>query len=146
MKTENTNDFSKRKIGDKLWSIQLGDCVVSAIFQSGQPYPIKVANENGVIKGYTFKGLYEINDYHQSLFFSNPNIIAPPEPVRFPDYKPGQWIAVWEQGCPIVRKFARFDGSIILCTLPDKSDAVAWSNHCTLEELPEVLAKWGEKK
>ena len=140
MKTENTNDFSKCLVGDKLWSIQLGDCFVISLI------PIRVRNSNEEIAAYSKSGLYYCTDKHQSLFFSNPNIIAPPEPPRLPDYKPGQWIAVWEQGCPIVRKFARFDGSIILCTLPDKSDAVAWSNHCTLEELPEVLAKWGEKK
>lgn len=138
----NTNDFSKCRVGDKLWSIQLGDCVVSAIYPSGQPYPIKVANENRVIKGYTFKGLYELNDYHQSLFFSNPNIIAPPEPPSLPDYKPGQWIAVWEEvGYVSIRRFLRFEGREVI-----SDTATIWPNYCTLEELPEVLAKWGEPK
>lgn len=138
MKTENTNDFSKCKIGDKLWSIQFGECVVKGIF----PNQIIVMSEYDFgCWSYQLNGCFNRKDKQQSLFFSNPNIIAPPEPPRLPDYKPGQWIAVWDVGLPSLRKFVTFDSGRCIAE-PGSS----WQNHCTLEELPEVLAKWGEKK
>lgn len=143
MKTENTNDFSKRRVGDKLWSIQLGDCIVSELTLS----EICVISDNGIYEYYYFDGKFSSADKYQSLFFSNPNIIAPPEPPRLPDYKPGQWIAVWENfSIPNVRKFVRFIDNRVICYAPGTDDEVDWKNHCTLEELPEVLARWGEPK
>lgn len=146
MKTENTNDFSKCRVGDKLWSMYAAidlqsehNCAVYEIHENC--IKVKQLLGSGIIIHF-FKECQN----EQTLFFSRPQFIAPPEPQRLPDYKPGQWIAVWEQGLPTVRKFSRFDGSMILCTLPNRSDAVAWSNHCTIEELPEVLAKLGEQR
>lgn len=141
----NTNDFSKCKIGDKLWSIQLGDCKIVHRDLPNQTYPISVeGNSRGCM--YTKDGKFELTDKHQSLFFSNPNIIAPPEPPRMPDYKPGQWIAVWDKLPPNIRKFLRFvNGNSAICETHTRHE-IFWPNHCTIEELPEVLAKWGEKK
>lgn len=142
----NTNDFSKCRVGDKLWSIQLGDCIVSELTLS----EICVISDNGIYEYYYFDGKFSSADKYQSLFFSNPNIIAPPEPPRLPDYKPGQWIAVWndmEFDCPIAQRFSYF--SITgMCYATNNKEPLGrgWMSHCTLEELPEVLAKWGERK
>ena len=144
----NTNDFSECRVGRKLWSIysKYGldletNCKIVSIRRDSKIGVVLDSEGTDVV-------LHDINQANrfQTLFFSRPQFIAPPEPPRLPDYKPGQWIAVWEQGFPIVRKFVRFDGGIILCSLLNTADAIPWSNHCTLEELPEVLAKWGEKK
>lgn len=139
----NTNDFSKRRVGDKLWSIQLGDCIVSELTLS----EICVISDNGIYEYYYFDGKFSSADKYQSLFFSNPNIIAPPEPPRLPDYKEGQWIAVWHgNNAPCIRMFTRFAGNKVICASQNCDGEFDWDNHCTLEELPEVLAKWGERK
>ena len=140
----NTNDFSKCRVGDKLWSIQLGDCTVTS--NQDTSYPIEIKNSSGFALIYTQFGKYNHSDMHQSLFFSNPNIIAPPEPPRLPDYKPGQWIAVWDTLLPSIRKFIHFEsGNKAICETQTRHK-IFWPNYCTLEELPEVLAKWGETK
>ena len=61
--------FSKVKVGDKLWSIQLGECVVEKI--NSNAYPITMSNETDSLE-YTEDGrLYEYDAY-PSLFFSRP--------------------------------------------------------------------------
>ncbi len=143
----NTNDFSKCKVGDKLWSIQLGECVVeSTTSTSITGYPIMVG-ANGRICAYTIHAKFYNEDSQQSLFFSNPNIIAPPEPVRLPDYKPGEWVAVWDYGDsgPCIRQFNSFSENRRINTTDIFFTSCTWGNHCSLSELPEVLAKWGEK-
>lgn len=137
----NTNDFSKCRVGDKLWSIQLGDCIVSELTLS----EICVISDNGIYEYYYFDGKFSSADKYQSLFFSNPNIIAPPEPPRLPDYKPGQWIAVWGCSLPKIQKFVKFSNEECM-TENNRGAWIKWDNHCTLEELPEVLARWGEPK
>ena len=145
MKTENTNDFSKCKVGDKLWSIQLGDCEILSVTNTELQYPILVCGESRRRCTYTRAGMFYQDDINQSLFFSNPNIIAPPEPPRLPDYKEGQWIAVWGCSLPKIQKFVKFSNEECM-TENDHGAWIKWENHCTLEELPEVLAKWGERK
>lgn len=136
----NTNDFSKRKIGDKLWSIQPGDCEVRHIGLD------KIIVSSGIWNAsYLLNGNLHYEDRFQSLFFSNPNIIAPPEPPRLPDYKPGQWIAVWNNASPVISKYCGFSDSGKCETWESNVYIQLWDNHCTIEELPEVLAKWGEK-
>jgi hypothetical protein len=142
----NTNDFSKCKVGDKLWCIQLGDCAVIEIKNTSFDYRLKLRNSNGREETYTFEGRRDLADVQQSIFFSNPNIIAPPEPIRLPDYKPGEWIAVWDYGHsgPFIRRFRSFAEEAVVLTI-DSCSSISWDNHCALSELPEVLAKWGEK-
>lgn len=147
MNTENTNDFSKCKIGDKLWSMYAAidlqsehNCAVDEIHENC----IKVRQ---LIGSRIIIHFFKECQNKQTLFFSRPQIIAPPEPPRLPDYKPGQWIAVWDDGLSIVlRKFARFNKDIVLCNLLNDIGVISWQHHCTLEQLPEVLAKWGEGK
>lgn len=70
-------DFSKCKVGDKLWSIQLGDCeVVEVTFNK-----IAVDTYNWY-EEYDLCGFISMGEqqHHQSLFFSNPNIVAPEHP------------------------------------------------------------------
>lgn len=137
----NTNDFSKCKVGDKLWDHVRG-CEGTVDRNEINENEILVKS-NG--NGYWFKKVQ--NPIKQSLFFAKPEIIAPPEPVRLPDYKPGEWIAVWcdcDIG-PWIRKFKSFPEDGGVHTIYKKSDVSLWDHHCSVEELPEVLAKWGEK-
>lgn len=77
----NTNDFSKAKVGDKLWSLQGGPCkVVSCVGISA--YPIRVMYVNGKEDYYTANGRYLEKESYQSLFWSKPEIIAPEKPVK----------------------------------------------------------------
>ena len=137
----NTNDFSKCRVGDKLWCIQIGDCEVSKLTHR----KIFVVSDDRSHACFFFDGKFEFMDKFQSLYFSNPNIIAPPESPRLPDYKPGQWIAVWGCSLPKIQKFVKFSNEECM-TENDHGAWIKWDNHCPLEKLPEVLAKWGERK
>lgn len=79
------------RVGDKLWSIQLGECEVYEI-NLGCAHPISV--KNGCDRGYyTLAGGYLSSDIHPSLFWSNPNIELPPKPKRM--VKKGGWINIY---------------------------------------------------
>lgn len=62
--------FSNAKVGDKLWSIQLGDCEVTRISVA----LIECGNGNDV-STYTLEGKYFGSDLYPSLYWSNPNIV-----------------------------------------------------------------------
>lgn len=136
----NTNDFSKCKVGTKLWDHVRG-CEGTVDRNEINENEI-IVKSNG--NGYWFKKRQ--NPIKQKLFFGKPEIIAPPEPVCLPDYKQGQWIAVWADGDtrPNLLQFIKFLDGELYGNLSGYT-AVRWKNHCTLSELPEVLAKWGEK-
>lgn len=78
----NTNDFSKCKVGEKLWSLQLSECVVVEIDEDDDS--VRCENTEGARRYYSFDGKYFHEDNFQSLFFSKPEIIAPAkkEPLR----------------------------------------------------------------
>lgn len=61
---------TKFKLGQKVWSIQLGDCEVTNIEDS--PYPIRCLNKEGRSGLYYPNGEYTRNDHSPSLFSSNP--------------------------------------------------------------------------
>jgi len=80
----NTNDFSGVNIGDKLWSIQLGNCVVER--KRTNTSVIMCITPDGAEKSdsawYHFDGKHNDFDYCQSLFWSKPEIIAPENPRK----------------------------------------------------------------
>ena len=132
----NTNDFSKCKVGDKLWDHVRG-CEGTVDRNEINENEILVKS-NG--NGYWFKKVQ--NPIKQSLFFAKPEIIAPPEPIRLPDYKDGEWIAVWDDdsSLPILSRFLKFIRGGVR-TYSNTS----WQHSCRLAELSDVMAKWGEK-
>ncbi len=70
-KMKNLINIETLKVGDKLWSIQLGDCEV---LELGEPYyPISCTNKQRVIK-YRSNGKDQEIDKWSSLFTSNPFI------------------------------------------------------------------------
>lgn len=69
-------DFSSAKVGDKAWSIPEGDTVIIRI--DNDDHPIVTTDHNY----YTLSGKYNESDAAPSLFWSNPNIIAPEKPKR----------------------------------------------------------------
>ena len=144
----NTNDFSKCRVGDKLWCAYFWqhldvehNCIVTEVTWNSvkvqhidSAWDIIYRHDQSTVK-------------FPTLFFSRPQFIAPPEPPRLPDYKPGQWIAVWDALPPAIRQFKSFDNHGRPFAEGIKGEmGHYWKNHCTLEELPEVLAKWGEQK
>lgn len=133
----NTNDFSKCKVGDSLYCFLLGQCKIIEI-HTDSVMPIEVESEFGKCR-FPFDGTYR---GIQLLFFSEPQVIAPPEPPRLPDYKIGQWIAVWDDGlsAPNIRRFLSVSSRGFVLS----EGSTAWDHHCTLEELPAVLKKWGK--
>lgn len=72
--------FQNVKVGDKLWSIQLGECTVDDI-RTGHTYQIKCSNEKGISAEYTLGGYWLEDDYYPSLFYSKPEISEPKRKV-----------------------------------------------------------------
>lgn len=117
---KNTCDFSNVKVGDKLWSIQLGDCVVYLIYATSASYPIHVKNELGQSAVYSKFGKEDNDDAYQSLYFSNPMIVAPEEPVRLPDLKVDDKVIVWDNdGETAPRYFSHFTKDGKICCFSD---------------------------
>lgn len=143
MNTRNSNDFSKCKVGDKLWFYPL-DCEVTVTTNNHPEYidVIDTVRRGGQYRVVKTTGIMP-RGHIQVLYFGKPQVIAPPEPPRLPDYKPGQWIAVWDTGNykPTISKFRGFAVNGRVTT----EGALFWDHHCSLEELPAVLEKWGEK-
>ena len=75
--------FQNVKVGDKLWSIQLGDCVVIRISRYGDTTErIDCVDLNREIRrSYTFDGRCHTAEKMPSLFFSKPEIIEPKRKV-----------------------------------------------------------------
>lgn len=73
--------FKDVKVGDKLFSSQLGECEVTQIRDSAMP--IKVENRaTGYGQSYNFEGHYLVGDKLPALFFSRPEIIDTPPPKK----------------------------------------------------------------
>lgn len=81
---ESKQYFDGIKVGDKLWSIQLGDCIVMEANHTAcdGKYPIYVRNDKDVTASYTQNGFERETEAAQSLYWSKPEIIAPPRPKR----------------------------------------------------------------
>lgn len=73
------SDFSGVKVGDKLWSVQLGECEVVRVDSNVWPC---VCQGAGGMECYTSDGKVVATDAFPSLFWSRPEIIAPPKPKR----------------------------------------------------------------
>lgn len=69
--------FQGIRVGDKIWTIQEGWTEVENINKEGDTYQIETTNED-----YTIEGKYLEEDQHQSAFWSDPGIVAPPRPKR----------------------------------------------------------------
>lgn len=97
----NKQDFSKCKIGDHLWSIQLGECEVTRI--DGGYVMVRNFLSEKCAHAYEQDGRRNISHAHQSLFFSNPNIVAPPPPPpeRKIELDIAKFHAIWQEvnGC-----------------------------------------------
>lgn len=68
-------DYSKLKVGDKLWSIQLGECIVTEINDKSN-YPIACGNDT-----YSQSGHRIVGEHFPSLFTSNPFADTEPEQI-----------------------------------------------------------------
>jgi len=87
--------FEKAKVGDKCWSIQLGDCVIIDTRQS-LVYPIQVRNTTGnKVHSYTTTGHDLCNDIAPSLFWSKPVFEMPPQPKRMVKKVLHGWVNIY---------------------------------------------------
>ena len=80
---DSASDFSGVKVGDKLWSVQLGECEVTHAPQTDKDRiiccPMYCCHDSLC---YSQDGKLMDNHPVQSLFWSRPEIIAPPKPKR----------------------------------------------------------------
>lgn len=73
--------FDGIKAGDKIWTIQDGWTEVMKI-HTDNDYPIETSGY-----GYAMDGKIDEEDVHQSAFWSDPGIVAPPRPKRYKKIK-----------------------------------------------------------
>lgn len=59
------------EVGQKVWSIQLGDCEVKEVNKTTR-FPITCRGKDGRICGYILDGKEHENAFYRSLFESNP--------------------------------------------------------------------------
>ena len=86
------------KTGDKLWSIQLGECVVVDIDDSAQN-PICVGSIGSPYVGqesYDYEGHHWESDKIPSLFWSKPEFKLPVKPKK--KVKKTGWINIYNDG------------------------------------------------
>ena len=104
------------KKGDKVWSIQLGECEVVFI-SPREPYPVTVKNKSGTKARYMAKGFYQAVDASPSLFHKKPYDELPPEPNRLPDLKMDARILVRnsEKDTWVRRHFKKWIGDKPVC-------------------------------
>lgn len=99
---ENTSDFSGVKVGDKLWSVQLGECEVANVDNKDCTFKCEDTNNN-LNMWYRRDGTsYDITgpSAHQQLFWSRPDIIAPPRPKRKVVKTVEAWINIYPEDVP----------------------------------------------
>lgn len=101
------------KVGDKLWSIQLGECVVIDV-ENGERYPI-VAEGSEYSARYMFDGRHDIHNCCPSLFWSKPEFELPPRPKRM--VKKGVWINIYPE-----------ETTSNICRTKELADAVSGPN------------------
>jgi len=83
MNIQNAFDGKTARVGDKVWSIQLGDAEIVEMSDSkGDTYPIAVQNQDGGREYYTMSGREDEDDIAPSLYNGPPDIIGPPKPKR----------------------------------------------------------------
>ena len=86
------------KVGDKLWSIHFGECVVIDIYE-GDEYSIRIGTttlSDVEDEHYTMDGYYLRGHKLPSLFWSKPEFELPPRPKRM--VKKEGWINIYSDG------------------------------------------------
>jgi hypothetical protein len=78
------------KVGDKVISIKLGECVVASI-SDDKNYPIIVTSKKGRCDCYSVTGKSNLSDEYESLFHPESN------PFKKPDFEP-RWMMVSSDG------------------------------------------------
>ena len=134
-------DLVNAQIGDKFWSIQLGDCKISNIVNINPEfnYPIVLINKDGLQCSYTTKGLCNCNDMNPSLFLNNPLTSN----TEFP-----KWMMVsCGNGKPLKRFVLYKEGSKYkaLIKINDEqdlnNDTTLWDKGKDLDEIVELTLK-----
>jgi hypothetical protein len=83
-------NFSNARVGDKVYSLEWGECEIIKI--KDDSYPIVVGVDGEVVETYTIKGFRLENHTLPSLFWSKPAISDPPPPRRM--VKKTLWVGV----------------------------------------------------
>lgn len=87
---------SKFRAGDKVWSPQFGEGVVSIVLDSNNTYPVQVlfgTDQTRRTEGYTHDGRHFYAD-KPTLFFAGSYIVEAPEPDRRYHPEKGDVVAV----------------------------------------------------
>jgi hypothetical protein len=83
MNIQNAFDGKTAKVGDRVWSIQLGDAEIVQIDDPNtDEFPITIKTKDGHMDYYAMDGREDEYDFCPSLFYGPPDIIGPPKPKR----------------------------------------------------------------
>lgn len=130
-------DFDSLKVGDKLWSIELGECVVKKLTKS-ITFPIECAASLKKIEAYSNDGIYYQTNTHPSLFKCNP--------FEWLANKNNQErvIEVWNGSNWIQRVLHMVKHDIAICwgnakTIEESKNQTTFSYWSTWRELPQTI-------
>lgn len=118
---------TKFKLGQKVWSIQLGDCEVITCHLKDKEYPILCVNKDGQEEEYSNDGYFYNDDFHPSLFSSNPFFEERVMEVR--DFEGD----IWVKRVVFMQKEGKF---------------LAWQNAENIEEskMETSVSKWNQAR
>ena len=89
-----SDDFSTVRPGDKLWSLRYGEVVVTE--KHHYKVQCRVAPNHWVL--WWFDGRHYDTDVTPDLYWSKPEIIAPPQPKRMVNKQFVGWVNVYPAG------------------------------------------------
>jgi len=89
--------FEDARVGDKCWSIQLGDCVITRVESLKKTFPIYVETLNGnlLTETYTLEGFVSTKNVFPSLFWSKPVFEVPQKPKRMVKKVLHGWVNIY---------------------------------------------------
>lgn len=103
MNIQNAFDGKTARVGDRVWSIQLGGAEIMEVSNPDiHTYPITVRNKDGGVEYYTMTGRADEDDIAPSLYYGPPDIIGPPKPKRMVKRVLHRWVNVYPMDKPDV--------------------------------------------
>ena len=103
MNIQNAFDGKTARVGDKVWSIQLGDAKVAAIDETKEAeFPVVLETKDGGREYYTIDGKDDPDDLIPSVYYGPPDIIGPPRPKRMVKRVLHRWVNVYPTDSPDV--------------------------------------------
>ena len=129
-------DFSKAKVGDKVWASREGWLTIRYIeYAKDISYPIKATNDAGYALSFTTEGKENTNDKYPTLFWNEFEIPNEAFIKQLPKLEVDTLVWVWnnDKKYKILRFFSHFDNGDIYTFIDGRDSScklnpVKWNN------------------